>query len=84
MSNSLPNIFNFYMIRQVETFVWCVNSLRIIRKAYHKAFIGLCMLGNERVNIMMIQKIKKLLKLLGFAIAVWVLAVFYAFARLGE
>jgi len=42
------------------------------------------MLGNERVNIMMIQKIKKLLKLLGFAIAVWVLAVFYAFARLGE
>jgi len=38
----------------------------------------------KRVWIMSIQKVKKLLKLLGFAIVVWVLAVFYAFARLGE
>jgi hypothetical protein len=30
------------------------------------------------------QKLKKLLKFLGFAIAVWILAIFYAFAKLGE
>jgi len=38
----------------------------------------------KRVQTMTFQKVKKLLKLLGFAIVVWVLAVFYAFARLGE
>jgi len=38
----------------------------------------------KEVQTMSIQKVKKLLKLLGFGIAVWVLAVFYAFARLGE
>ena len=33
---------------------------------------------------MLKQKVKRILKLIGFALAVWVLLIVYAFARLGD
>lgn len=33
---------------------------------------------------MLKKKVKRILKLVGFAFAVWILLIFYAFARLGE
>jgi hypothetical protein len=49
-----------------------------------QSFYTSLMLWGGGLIRMLKHKLKKALKLVGFALVVWILLIFYAFARLGE